>query len=82
MLGERVKKYRERHGWSQQELAKRAQVPQPVISRLESGIQDSMTTDLAKRLARTLGVSVDYLIGTWDEDEAPVPPAAAARQRA
>jgi hypothetical protein len=28
-----------------------------------------MTTDTAKRLARTLGVSVDYLIDTYGEDE-------------
>jgi hypothetical protein len=28
-----------------------------------------MTLDTAKRLARVLGVSIDYLAGTWDEDE-------------
>ena len=69
MLGARVKQYRLKHGWSQGELAKRAGVPQPLLSYLESGRRDTVTTDVAKRLARTLGVSIDYLVGTWDEEE-------------
>jgi hypothetical protein len=28
-----------------------------------------MNTDTAKRIARSLGVSVDYLIGTFEEEE-------------
>ena len=71
MLGARLKKSRERLGWSQSELARRAGVPQPFISQLESGQRDSITTDNARRLARALGVGVDYLIGTWDYEETP-----------
>lgn len=75
MLGARIKQARAQYDWSQLELAERASVPQPVISRLESGQRDTVTTDVAKRLARALGVSVDYLIGTWEDLEE----AAAAR---
>jgi transcriptional regulator with XRE-family HTH domain len=69
MLGDRIKTARAWHGWTQSQLAEYASVPQPVISRLESGERDSVTTDVAKRLARALGVSVDHLIGTWEDLE-------------
>ena len=69
MIGERIRKYRKRHRWSQHELARRSHVPQALISRLESGRRDTVTTDVAKRLARALGVGIDYLVGTWDNGE-------------
>ena len=72
MLGDRIKAARGWRGWTQSQLAEYAHVPQPVISRLERGERDSVTTDVAKRLARALGVSVDHLIGTWEDlEEAP-----------
>jgi len=68
-LGERLKRAREKKGWSQRELARQAQVRYATISELENGIRTAMNTDTAKRIARSLGVSVDYLIGTFEEEE-------------
>ena len=68
-LGERLKRARENKGWSQRALARQAHVRYATISELENGIRTAMHTDTAKRIARTLGVSVDYLIGTFEEDE-------------
>jgi plasmid maintenance system antidote protein VapI len=68
-IGERVQREREKHGWSQNELATKARIKQPVISRLESHIQQSVSSDALKRLARVLGVSADYLIGMYEEEE-------------
>jgi len=46
-------------------------VAQPVIQRLEAGARDveHLSVGVARRLARALGVSVDYLIGMYEEDD-------------
>ena len=69
-LGERIKAVRELRGWNQQELSRRAHVRQALISELESGKKADTTGSVLARLARTLGVSIDYLVGMYEEDEA------------
>jgi transcriptional regulator with XRE-family HTH domain len=69
-LAQRIRQRREQLAMSQSELARRTGVPQSRISEFEHGSKTGMTLDTAKRLARVLGVSIDYLAGTWDEDEA------------
>jgi transcriptional regulator with XRE-family HTH domain len=68
-LAEHLKRARENKGWSQRELGRQAGVRYASISELENGIRTSMSTDTAKKLARALGVSIDYLVGTWERDE-------------
>jgi transcriptional regulator with XRE-family HTH domain len=50
-------------------LARIADVPHVTLLRLEQGIRSDVTTETAKKIARALGVGVDYLIGTWEEDD-------------
>jgi transcriptional regulator with XRE-family HTH domain len=45
------------------------QIPHGIVSRLESGEQAYPSVPVAMRLARVLGVSVDYLIGMYEDDE-------------
>jgi transcriptional regulator with XRE-family HTH domain len=79
-LGQRIKALRDKRGLNQSELARRCAVAQATISRLESGDLQDVQTAIAKRLARVLGVSLDYLVGTYEDDEpAPRPPQALAR---
>jgi transcriptional regulator with XRE-family HTH domain len=66
-MAERIRKRRQELGMSQEHLAAQSGVSRPTIARLESGSQTVLNTDTAKALARALGVSVDYLIGTWDD---------------
>src|SRR6266851_557238 len=66
-LGERIKRLRERRGWNQRELARRAQVDNAWIHRLENGERHNISLDAAKRLATTLGVSLDVLAGMHEE---------------
>src|SRR2546428_1551115 len=58
-------------------LARLLDVAPARISDFERGVKTDCNLSTAKRLAQVLGVSIDYLAGTW-EDEAAGTPAAAA----
>jgi len=64
-VGMRVRALREQRDWLQRELAEEAQVPVSTISALECGRLDGarMAVDIIGRLAQTLGVSLDELVG-------------------
>src|SRR5712691_2367275 len=68
-FGERLAGKRREKGWSQRELARHAGVSHTIVADVEKGARHSIGTDAAKKLARALGVSVDYLIGTFEDDE-------------
>jgi transcriptional regulator with XRE-family HTH domain len=68
-LGRRLREVRERKGLSLRELAKQAGIWYATISELENHKRTAMNTETAKALARGLGVSIDYLVGTFEEDE-------------
>ena len=67
-LGEKIKALREQRGWNQREFSQRAHVRQALISELESGKKVDTTGSVLRRLARTLGVSIDYLVGLYNLD--------------
>ena len=77
MIGEKIAARRQQLGWSQMELAQKIGIAPSRISEFESGLKTDCNLSTAKRLARALGCSIDYLAGTWDE-EAEAPPAEAA----
>jgi transcriptional regulator with XRE-family HTH domain len=62
-IGERILRRRKKLGLSQRTLAALVHVPQPVISNLERGRRDEITTSLLKRFAQALGCTTDYLVG-------------------
>ena len=59
-IGERLRSAREEKGWSQNELAKRSGVSQPVISQVESGTK--LTEKQGRKIAETLEVGYDWLM--------------------
>lgn len=67
-FGERITRLRERRGWNQRELARRAQVDHAWIYRLENGERHNISLEAAKRLATALGVSLDVLAGMHAEE--------------
>jgi len=75
-IGERIKALRLKKGLSQRELARQAGVRQATLADLETGIRTETRTDIARRLARVLGVTVDYLVGMYGDDESQQEPAA------
>ena len=67
-LGDRIKKQRARRGFTQEELASKADVPRPRITELEMNRRTKVASDVLRRLARALGCTTDYLVG-MNEDE-------------
>jgi transcriptional regulator with XRE-family HTH domain len=68
-LGERLTAARERRGWTQEEVALRAQQPRQAISRLERGERTHVRSDVLRRLAIALEVSADYLLSLDTPEE-------------
>jgi transcriptional regulator with XRE-family HTH domain len=75
-LGTKIRHRREQLGLSQAELARACGLTQARISEWESGARTQMSLQNLRSLARALGVSADYLIGTWEDDAGTAPPAA------
>lgn len=69
MFGERLRKLRVRRGLSVRELGRRAGVPHETVSRLENDHQRYPSLPVAMRIAKVLGVTLDYLAGMYDEEE-------------
>lgn len=68
-LGDRVQLWRIRKGWGLRELARHSGVDVSLISRLESGDRQTISLDAAMKLARALGISLDYLSGMYEDQE-------------
>jgi transcriptional regulator with XRE-family HTH domain len=56
----RIREHREKEGWSQEELARQAEVSVFLISRLERGLR-SVEVKAAQRIAAALKVTVEEL---------------------
>ena len=68
-FAQRLRHEREKKGLSVRQLARMAQVPHETISRLENNQQRTPSLPVAMRLARTLGVTLDYLAGMYEDSE-------------
>lgn len=68
MIGEKIAIRRKQLGWSQADLAQRLGIAPSRISEFESGLKTDCALSTAKRLARALGCSIDYLANTWEEE--------------
>ncbi|MGE5579227.1 MAG: helix-turn-helix domain-containing protein [Bacillota bacterium] len=66
-FADRLRQLREQRGLLREEVAERLQLSYWTIAKYESGSRSPSGRALAG-LARILGVSVDYLLGTGDED--------------
>jgi|SRR6266567_3425320 len=75
IIGERLHRLRLERGLSLRELAERSGVGKSVLSYVESGARQGsgLTLATALKLARTLGVSLDVLAGTYERETRPEP---------
>lgn len=67
VFAKRVAQKREERGWSQQELAEKAQTSYQTIWRIENGKHKEPGIYIARKIARALGVSLDYLVNLYGE---------------
>lgn len=65
-FGERLMQIRKSKGWSQEELAEKLGTKGPAVGRYERGTAKP-TIEVAGKIARILGVSLDYLVGNSDQ---------------
>ncbi len=65
LVGERIRKIREKLEYTQAKLASEAQITPAAISQIESGDRIP-STPILRRLASVLKVSTDYLLGSTD----------------
>jgi XRE family transcriptional regulator, master regulator for biofilm formation len=74
-IGERIMQLRIKNGMSQTALAHKAGVPLSTINMLESGVRkgEGLSVDTARKIARALVVTLDYLCGAYDDDSELLP---------
>jgi transcriptional regulator with XRE-family HTH domain len=71
LLGDRIRKTRERYGMSQAELARRIKVSKQTMYQIESNKTPDPGALKIRDIADVLRVSADYLLGREDDEEAP-----------
>ena len=62
IIGDNVKKYRNKIGISQDVLSKKANLASHTIAKIEAGSTPNPTIDTVKKIADALGVSLDVLM--------------------
>jgi transcriptional regulator with XRE-family HTH domain len=77
-LGKRVARIREERRMSQQEVAARAHLSYQTLWRIERGTQGKPSVFTIGAIARVLGVTVDYLVGMYEDTESEHVPTVAA----
>jgi transcriptional regulator with XRE-family HTH domain len=60
-IGDKIQTLRKQQGWSQQQLAKKIGTSGPIIGRYERG-EMTPSVEVAKKLADTFDVTLDYLV--------------------
>lgn len=60
-IGDKILTLRKERGWSQQQLAKRIGTSGPIVGRYERG-EMVPSVEVAKKLADTFAVTLDYLV--------------------
>lgn len=68
IFGDNIKRERKRHGYSQREFGELIGAAQTTVANYENGVRFPSGEGLV-RIAQTLGVSIDYLMGYSVADE-------------
>jgi len=74
-IGRRIKRLRTERDLTLRELAARAGITMSAIAAVETGARhgERLSALTCRRLAHALGVTLDYLIGPYDDEDDPTP---------
>lgn len=61
-IGKKIREYRNEKGWSQEELARRAEIPFTTLNKIESGVIKNPSIEKVAKIARALGVQIEKLL--------------------
>ncbi len=64
ILASNIKKFRQKTGLSQDQLARKAGIPYSTFLKIESGYTPNPSIQAVVSIAEALGVSIDELVGT------------------
>lgn len=71
--GEKIKDLRQKRKWTQYQLADKVGVSSQVISNIErSYTSERLKTEVLAALARALGTTIDYLVGSDQREDIPL----------
>lgn len=58
IIGQNIKKYRKKKGWTQKDLAEKLLLSDSFIGKLESVTHQTISIDTLEQIARVLGVEI------------------------
>ena len=61
-LGQKIKKLRTKLGLSQDDFARKADVPYTTLTKVETGVIKKPSVFVVSKIAKTLGVNIEELI--------------------
>ena len=61
-LGQKIKKLRQKLGLSQDDFARKADVPYTTLTKVETGVIKKPSVFVVSKIAKTLGVNIEELI--------------------
>lgn len=61
-IGSKIKAWRAKKDMTQDELAKKADIPYPTLAKIESGAVQNPSIDTVVKIAEGLGITLDALI--------------------
>jgi len=62
MIGQNIRNFRKKKGFSQEKLARSADISLNTLTKLESGFATKPTIQTIKKIADALGVKIDELV--------------------
>jgi len=62
MIGDNVKKIRKKKGFTQDNLARKADIPYTTLTKLESNVVKKPSVQTVAKIAKALGISIEDLL--------------------